>query len=125
MVRGPLEWLRAFQAAVNSRNYEFGAELVDPSVLGFGTLAEMAIGRRALAETQWRRMWPHIIHFEFQTDSVLSWKLGEFSVICVLWKALNWKRGWFKARKRYWRKGRATIVLQAGKAIHTHFSLTP
>ncbi len=122
----PIErWLEAFSAAVRAADYARGAELFDPSVLGFGTVAARAEGREQLVREQWGQTWGVTRGFRFDLDLARIEVVGDFA-----WVASTWSSTGFDARgEPFPRVGRASIVLRrSGKgwlAVHTHFSLRP
>lgn len=63
-------WLRRWGACVASVDFDEAVKLFDPSVVGFGTRAEVAVGLEQLVEQQWRHVWPSISGFEFDVDNV-------------------------------------------------------
>jgi hypothetical protein len=115
-----LAWLSTWGAHVADADMEGARPLFDPSVLGFGTRAEVADGLDRLLADQWSQVWPAITGFRFDVDDARTWVSpdGRQGVIATRWHSEG-------------RRGRATVVLHRGgeddrwRAVHTHFSLTP
>jgi hypothetical protein len=101
-----MEWLDAFAAAVRTRNYAAARRLFAPGVIGFGTVA-CVDSLDNLELLQWRQVWEATSGFRFETATVLG------DAIAATWSSDGGRRG------------RATIVLAEGLAVHTHFSLSP
>jgi hypothetical protein len=117
-------WLQRFQSVINAKDYDAVNRLCSPSIMAFGTVANVTHGLEWLIEDQYKKMWPQIVKFEFAALPAI-WRGCGLTVIAVLWDATNWRRNWFGRRVEYQRSGRATLVLQKGGAVHTHFSITP
>jgi ketosteroid isomerase-like protein len=119
------DWLRAFAAAVRSRDYAAGRALFAPDVRGFGSVAVLADGLEALEAEQWRRVWDATEGFDFHAGSVAIRVSGDLALATALWSST----GIDPDRKPYPRAGRATLVLARGasgwRAVHSHFSFEP
>ena len=119
-----VQWLTAWQAAINARDYAGGAELFAEDVIAFGTYSDAMRGRENLVERQWREMWPYIRDFRFSLDETAV--LDDGHSICVLicpWTSL----GIAPDGATFPRAGRCTIALERTetglRARHTHFSM--
>jgi ketosteroid isomerase-like protein len=119
-----VQWLTAWQAAINACDYARGAELFAEDVIAFGTYSDAMQGRSNLVEHQWREMWPYIRDFRFRLDEASV--LDDGHSICVVicpWASL----GVGPDGSTFPRAGRCTIVLERAesglRARHTHFSM--
>lgn len=126
--RADLEgWLDAWESCIRSGDYARGRALFDPGVVAFGTRRSVATGLDDLVEHQWRQVWPRIVDFRFDRDSLWIECDGEdLAVLMVRWAT----RAQQASGSVFHRPGRATIVLRRAppegwRAIHTHFSLEP
>jgi ketosteroid isomerase-like protein len=123
-----MQWLSTWEQAINARDFNAAKALFDDDVVGFGTLVEVVRGLDELSDAQWRRTWPQIEDFSFDTDamSVATFGAGSAAAIAIMWRSYGLRED----GSRYFRPGRATIVLKrhedsAWRAVHTHFSLVP
>lgn len=120
-----VQWLTAWQAAINACDYARGAELFAEDVIAFGTYSDAMHGRENLVERQWREMWPYIRDFRFSLNeaSVLDDGRSICVVICP-WASL----GLAPDGTTFPRAGRCTIALERTenglRARHTHFSMS-
>ncbi|BCJ90427.1 ketosteroid isomerase [Terrihabitans soli] len=120
-----LDWLFAWQQAINTRDYDGGALLFDEDVIAFGTYSDAMRGRSNLVDRQWREMWPYISNFRFAFEemTVLGTEDALTVVICP-WTS----RGLAPDGSSFPRAGRCTIALKhsgdALLAVHTHFSMS-
>lgn len=120
-----LDWLTAWQAAINARDYERGAALFDEDVIAFGTYSDEMHGRDNLVRLQWREMWPYIRDFRFELEetAVLGEAGGPLAVLVCPWTSL----GIAPDGSTFPRSGRCTIALKRDgrglRAVHTHFSM--
>jgi ketosteroid isomerase-like protein len=122
-----IDWLTAWQRAINARDYENGALLFDEDVIAFGTYSDAMRGRDNLVELQWREMWPYIADFRFATDevTVLGAEGEPLQVVVCPWTSL----GISPDGATFPRAGRCTIALRTSDrgallAVHTHFSMS-
>lgn len=117
-------WLAAMEECVRKGHVEGARDLFAPDVLGFGTGTVVALGRDALEERQWRRVWQHTRGFAFSLEQMRCF--GGPDGLCV---AITWESVGVRADgSTFPRSGRATLVLAGGerlKAVHSHFSLDP
>jgi ketosteroid isomerase-like protein len=123
--REVLAWLDQFAAAVRAVDYEAGEALFAPEVVGFGTVGALLVGRDALVERQWRRVWGVTSGFRFDLDRATC---GFTDVMA--WAAAPWVSRGTRAGQPFDRRGRATYVLRRGDggrwlAVHSHHSLDP
>jgi ketosteroid isomerase-like protein len=125
MVPAVRDWLKAWEAAINARDYDAGAALFDEDVIAFGTYSDAMHGRDNLVLRQWREMWPYIRDFRFALDETTV--LGDGSPLCVViapWTSLGLRPD----GSAFPRAGRCTIALKRLPggglcAQHTHFSM--
>jgi ketosteroid isomerase-like protein len=121
-----LDWLNAWQKAINARDYDSGALLFDEDVISFGTYSDAMRGRDGLVRLQWREMWPYIADFRFTLEELtLLGAEGEpLMVVICPWTSL----GIAPDGSTFPRAGRCTIALKCAEggdllAVHTHFSM--
>ena len=126
--RAPVRaWLEAFAAAVRDADYDAGARLFAPDVVGFGTVGVLLSGRDALVASQWKRVWGVTSGFHFDMTRLTCCVRGDVAWLAVPWASRTGRgpadRGAFD------RHGRATYVLErrTGRwlAVHSHHSLDP
>lgn len=120
-----LLWLAEFAAAVSTADFARGRAMFAPEAIGFGTIAERAVGLDTLVDSQWRPVWSTTRGFTFDLATVKHG--GDHP---VYWAAAQWtSMGRDASGRDIERRGRATIVLhdREGKllAMHTHFSFVP
>ena len=122
-----LDWLNAWQKAINARDYEGGALLFDEDVIAFGTYSDAMRGRDNLVQRQWREMWPYISNFRFTIEEMtLLGAEGEpLALVICPWTSL----GIAPDGTSFLRAGRCTIALRLSDrgallAVHTHFSMS-
>ncbi len=119
------KWLDEFSEAVRAVDYERGATMFAPEVVGFGTFAGMRVGLDALVNGQWRNIWGVTRGFTFRLDEMHIGVSGDQAWVAVPWDSQGQRTegDWFD------RPGRATIILERRNdrwlALHTHFSLYP
>jgi ketosteroid isomerase-like protein len=84
----------------------------------------MLVGRDALVDGQWRRVWGVTSGFRFDLDRVMCGVSGN-----VAWAAAPWTSRGVRDGKPFDRRGRATYILrrEGGRwlAVHSHHSLDP
>ena len=118
-------WLEEFSAAVRAVDYDRGATMFAPEVIGFGTFAGMLVGRDNLIAGQWRNIWGVTRGFTFRLDDLHGGIEGDLAWVAVPWDSQGQRAdgAWYD------RPGRATFVLtrREGRwlAIHSHLSLYP
>lgn len=122
------DWLKAFEACVNARDYEGGIRMFADATTAFGSLADRLDSPQSLMENQWRRIWPHIDAFRFDLEnlSVAMSASRDLAVAGLPWTSVGYDEG----GRPFERPGRATVVLEKKgdgpwRASHTHFSLRP
>lgn len=119
------QWLEDFADCVRRADYDRAGEMFDEQVVGFGTYARMLIGRDALIEGQWKKIWGCTKGFHFLLDEAhLDIK------DTVAWVASPWvSQGRDGDGRWYDRHGRCTLILTkaGGKwlCIHSHYSRQP
>ena len=118
-------WLEEFSAAVRAVDYDRGATMFAPEVIGFGTFAGMLVGRDNLIAGQWKNIWGVTRGFTFRLDDLHGGVDGDLAWVAVPWDS----QGRRASGERYDRPGRATFVLARREggwlAIHSHLSLYP
>lgn len=121
-----LAWLLQWEDAINACDFAGARLLFSPDVVSFGTLAGAMAGLQELEASQWRKVWPFIKDFKFDSPVVLlGGKPALSAVIVSLWhsKGKAGEGGWYD------RKGRATLVLRLDNGLlrccHSHLSMDP
>ncbi|MGD9995417.1 MAG: Rieske 2Fe-2S domain-containing protein [Ilumatobacteraceae bacterium] len=125
--RSVREWIDAWGREVAAVDLVSGRRRFAADVSAFGTHADVVVGRDALEEAQWSRIWPAIEAFAFLTDEmqVIVSPDRLQAVAVVGWTS----QGIAEDGSRFDRPGRATVVLRrdapddAWVGVHTHFSL--
>jgi nitrite reductase/ring-hydroxylating ferredoxin subunit/ketosteroid isomerase-like protein len=125
--RSVRDWIDAWGREVAAVDLAAGRRRFAADVSAFGTHADVVVGRDALEEAQWSRIWPAIEAFAFLTDEmqVIVSPDRLQAVAVVGWTS----QGIAADGNRFDRPGRATVVLRrdapAGDwvGVHTHFSL--
>ena len=84
---GVVRWLREFADFVRCRDYERGATLFDPDVVGFGTVAARADGLEALVRGQWRHVWGVTERFDFDWDGIRGDRRGDRAWVAARWSS--------------------------------------
>lgn len=121
------DWFSQWSALVAAVDFVPARDLFDDGVVGFGTFQHHVHGLQALEADQWRRVWPTIEDFRFQTETLVA----EVSPDRLMaFGALMWSStGLAEDGSRFDRPGRCTVVMKRSsvmapwKGIHTHFSL--
>jgi ketosteroid isomerase-like protein len=118
-------WLREMEACVRAVDFDRVRSIFSPDVVGFGSVSAMLVGLDALERDQWRRVWPMIRGFTFETSDLRCGQDGD-----IIWIACPWiSQG--QTADGLWqdRPGRMTVVLKYEDghwlAVHTHHSLAP
>ncbi len=120
-----IDWLKAFSAAVRSRDYNTGKRLFAPEAMGFGTYGDRLDGLEPLVEHQWRTIWEITRGYDFDYENM---ELGVNDQLG--WAAVTWTSQ-KQNPQGVWqtRPGRATFIFEKRKgqwlAIHSHHSLHP
>ena len=87
------EWLRRFADCVRRIDYEGGARLFSPAVLGFGTHAGRVSGRDALVARQWSHIWPNTADMAFEIEQKVLHFAADNRLVCVAVPfTFNWLR---------------------------------
>jgi ketosteroid isomerase-like protein len=118
-------WLREMEACVRDVDFARARRIFSPDVVGFGSVSAMLVGLDALERAQWRRVWPVIRGFTFDTNELRCGLGGD-----VVWVACPWTSMGQKSDGSWHdRRGRMTAVLKNENdrwlAVHTHHSLAP
>ena len=120
-----IAWLREMESCVRDVDFARARRIFAEDVVGLGSVTAMLIGLDALERDQWRRVWPVIRDFTFETDALCCGFSSD-----LIWLACPWtSKG--QAADGSWidRPGRMTAVLQRENhrwlAVHTHHSLAP
>ncbi|MEZ5669101.1 MAG: nuclear transport factor 2 family protein [Alphaproteobacteria bacterium] len=121
------DWFRQWGALVSAVDFVPARALFDKDVVGFGTFQDQVHGQAALEAEQWRRVWPTIEDFAFDTGSLVAQVSPDrlMASAAILWTST----GIAEDGSRFPRPGRCTVALRRDavdapwKGIHTHFSL--
>lgn len=121
------DWIQRWGPLVASVDFVPARELFDPAVVGFGTFQDHVHGVAGLEANQWRRVWPTIEDFRFNTDTMVAEVSPDrlMAYAAILWTSTGLAEG----GARFDRPGRCTVVLRRVTVdapwlgIHTHFSL--
>ena len=122
-------WLNGFAECVRRQDIERGRAYFLPDAYCFGSYASACDGLDALVTRQWKRIWPSINKFRFDTRS-LHYRIsadGRLACAMVLWRSL----GYDADQRSFHRNGRMTVLLVRNRrravwrAAHTHYSLMP
>ncbi len=121
-------WLRRFANCVRRVDYEAGAGLFSPAVLGFGTHAGRVNGRDALVARQWSHIWPNTADMAFEVEQQVLHFASDDRLVCVAVPFTS--TGFDPWGRPFHRPGRATLVLERDEGgpwlcRHSHFSLLP
>jgi ketosteroid isomerase-like protein len=119
-----MTWLREFEGACRTRDFEAGRRMFAEDALAFGTYATAVRGLDNVEREQWRNVWPRIRDFRFaerptvHADGDAAWVAAEWSSEATAPDGQPFRR-----------PGRATFVLsrRAGRWVcaHSHVSLLP
>ncbi len=120
-------WFAAFGAHVAALDYAAARPFFAEDAVGFGTWADVIVGRAAIEREQWRSVWPTIEDFRFELDTLRVHVSPDGTLACavVAWSS----RGIAPDGGRFHRPGRATVALARAergapwRALHSHFSL--
>lgn len=122
-------WLAGWGAEVAAVDFDAAEHRFADDVVGFGTRATVAHGRRDLRADQWSHVWPAIGDFRFDAAGADVWVSPDrrMAVIGSEWHST----GRTAQGETFPRSGRATVVLtrEGTESVwlgrHTHFSLQP
>ena len=122
-------WFETWDKLVDGVDFVPARELFDDDVIGFGTRMDTVRGLEYLEVEQWRRVWPTIEGFRFDTDTLECLISPDRlqGVGIVVWHST----GLGEDMTSFQRNGRATVVFrrktlaESWKGVHTHISLNP
>src|SRR5512134_1731366 len=80
----PEQWLRAFEAAVRTRDFAAGRTMFAPDAVAFGTWARAVSGLDNIVREQWQNVWPRIRDFRFDADAQVH-AAGDSAWIATGW----------------------------------------
>jgi ketosteroid isomerase-like protein len=117
-------WLREFEQACRTCDFEAGRRMFGEDALAFGTWARAVQGLENVEREQWRNVWPRIRDFRFQENPTI--RAGSD----MAWIASEWStEATGPDGKPFVRPGRGTFVLARRdgrwRCVHSHFSLLP
>ncbi|MCC7276319.1 MAG: nuclear transport factor 2 family protein [Alphaproteobacteria bacterium] len=125
--RSVADWFDRWTALVRAVDFGAARTMFEPSVVGFGTHADIVTGIDALETGQWRQIWPNISDFRFLTDR-LHTDMSPDRLLAVA--VLPWTSTGYDIEGRPFRRGgRATVALRRTaldapwRGVHTHLSL--
>ena len=123
------DWFSSWDKLVDAVDFVPARDLFYEDVIGFGTRMDTVVGLHRLEQEQWRRVWPTIVGFRFDLDT-LECQISPDrlqAVGIVVWHSI----GYLEDGTEFDRPGRATVVFrratadQPWKGVHTHISLNP
>jgi ketosteroid isomerase-like protein len=121
------DWVDEFSAHVAAQEFDAASHQFDAEVLSFSSFRDVVVGIDEFVEQQWRRVWPSMTGFRFETDSMHALVSPDrrLGVVAVTWTST----GYQEDGAPFDRPGRCTIVLardgldEPWRGIHGHFSL--
>jgi ketosteroid isomerase-like protein len=128
-IAGPIaavqEWFARLSQYCATVDYASARLIFAPDVVSFGTKAKIVAGLDALQAHQWEGIWPNILDFRIELDTIHAGGDDTYA-----WGIASWSStGFDEAGHPFDRPGRATVILNRrdGRwlAVHTHFSLAP
>ena len=119
------EWFALLSRFCAAVDYDSARAIFADNVASFGTRADIVTGIDRLKGNQWEGVWPNIMDFRVELDSVHGGGSGD-----VAWGIATWtSTGFDEQGQAFHRPGRATVALERrdGRwlAVHTHFSVNP
>ena len=121
------EWFSRLSNCVQAVDFETARDLFAEDMVAFGTFSDFVVGRAAVEQRQWRKVWPHIKNFHWDLENmravVSSARLFALGLACFV------SVGFTREGDRYDRPGRATVAFRRDSpdddwiACHTHMSL--
>ena len=121
------EWFNRLSSCVQAVDFEAARDLFAEDMVAFGTFSDFVVGRAAVEEQQWRKVWPHIRNFHWDFENmkamVSSDRLFGLGLACFV------SIGFTQEGVRFDRPGRATVAFRRRSlddnwvACHTHMSL--
>ena len=120
-------WVEEFSGHVASLNFDAAAAMMDPAVTSFSTWHDIVVGVEHFVEAQWKRVWPTIDDFRFESEKMHTVVSPDrrMASVAVTWTSV----GFDEDLERFDRPGRGTFVLirdgvdAPWRGIHGHFSL--
>ena len=122
-------WFLRLAEHMQAVDYVGARPLFAEDVLAFGSLGGFLIGRDALEQEQWRKVWATIDGSRFRLDDLRA--IVSADRLTAVGMALFDSTGFDEQGTPYERPGRSTVVLgrsvvdEAWVARHVHFSLSP
>lgn len=122
-------WFAAWSGQVAEVDFAPALELFEENIASFGTHMEVVEGLQALADNQWRNVWPTIEDFRWNLETL---KVGVspdrlFAIGIIAFSST----GIAEDGSRFDRPGRGTVAFartavgDVWSGVHTHISLTP
>lgn len=112
---------------VRAVDFATAREMFDPDLVGFGTFADIVIGRDVVISGQWMQVWPKIADFRFRTEALHADVSPDRR---MAYAAVPWtSTGFHEDGTPFVRNGRATVTFRRAaveapwRGLHTHFSL--
>ena len=117
-------WLKEFETACRTRDFDTGRTMFADEALAFGTWARAVRGLPNVEREQWRNVWPRIREFHFEANPTIQ------AGSDMAWIAAEWStEATGTDGKSFTRPGRGTFVLAKRdgrwRCVHSHFSLLP
>jgi ketosteroid isomerase-like protein len=84
--QGTLTCLREFEAACRGRDFDIGRLMFAQDAIAFGTRATAVRGLDNIEREQWRKVWPRIRVFTFESNPEVSTN-GDTAWIAAGWRS--------------------------------------
>lgn len=112
---------------VQAVDFATAREMFDDRLVGFGTYADIVVGRDTVIAGQWMKVWPTIADFRFRTESLHADVSPDrlMATAAVPWTSTGFRQD----GTSFARNGRATVTFRRDavdapwRGIHTHLSL--
>lgn len=121
------EWVDRFSGYVANLEFASAAAMMDPEVVSFSTFRDVVTGIDQFVEDQWRKVWPTIDGFRFESENMRFTVSPDRRMAAV---AVTWtSTGFTEEQEPFDRPGRCTFVLARDSVrgdwygVQGHFSL--
>ncbi|MSP49511.1 MAG: ketosteroid isomerase [Alphaproteobacteria bacterium] len=126
-IEGVRRWFERLSDCVRTVDYEAAYPLFADDLVAFGTFSDFLSERSAVAQEQWRNVWPTIRGFRWRREGIRA--VVSPDRLSAVGLAVFDSDGFTEDGTRFDRPGRATVAF-ARKAVgddwvalHTHMSL--
>ncbi|MGE0800393.1 MAG: nuclear transport factor 2 family protein [Lautropia sp.] len=126
-LEGIRRWFKRLSDCVQAIDYEAAYPLFADDLIAFGTFSDFVAERPAVAQEQWRKVWPTIRRFRWRLDGIHA--IVSPDRLAAIGLAIFDSDGVDEAGQRFDRSGRATIAFARPAvgddwvAVHSHMSL--